>query len=424
MQHTDCTDMQLDDRLLLITAVFPPNKAGGADYALRLAREVAARGIDVTIATSTGCMSEVGNGVTCYPDIDKWSWTCLPKLLHMIHTVKPSVVDVHFTGWAYADHPMITLLPRFIRRHFPWIRLVTHIEFIRGIDRSNARFPTLIARKVVTHCLGRQGIDYEYGYLLEDSQCLVVLGEWEKRELCGRDHALEPKIMVVPPGPIFPLCQPLSAEQRSSVRRAIGFESTDFVIAYFGYVFPGKGLELLLEATEDISKSIPRVRLLVVGDSPEASVLIKTGQPNYIDKLKSMSAKLGVADRVVWSGYMQSDSVDASRYLRASDMVALPFAAGLRLHRSSFSFAAAHGLPIVSTTPDLLESVFRDGENVLLCPPNNVSELVQAIVRVYRDDSLRMKLAEGAERLSIECYSWSDIIDKSMSAYGFTMKYA
>lgn len=400
--------------------MFPPQKAGGADYALRLAQEVGARGVDVTVVTSKSAGVTDFTGIACFPTMESWSWRQLPKLLEMIRREQPNVIDVHFTGWAYAEHPMITMFPAFVARHFPDIRLVTHIEFIRGIDRSAAAFPSLAVRKLFTYLFGRNGIGYDYGYLLRESKSLIVLGEWERDQLTAQHgDDLKQKIVVAPPGPIMPINQPLTDEERVSIRNRVGIASEDFVVAFFGYMFPGKGIENLFRAVSKLADKMP-IKVMMVGDTPEPAVMTKIGDNDYIGTLKKLSQELGISELVVWTGYTASDSTDASKFLRISDICALPFDTGVRLHRSSFSFAAAHGLPIISTRAERMESPFVDSKNVLLVETNNVDQLASAIERLHADKTARQALSEGAANMAGSLFSWQTTVSKTMESYGYT----
>lgn len=411
--------MSRDRTLLLISPVFPPHKAGGADYALRLAQEVGARGVDVTVVTSKSVGATEFDGISCCPTMESWSWRQLPKLLKLIGRVQPNVIDIHFTGWAYAEHPMITMFPAFLVRHFPEVRLVTHIEFIRGIDRSAAAAPSLAVRKLFTHLFGRKDISYDYGYLLRESKSLIVLGEWERDQLTAQHgDQLKQKIVVAPPGPIMPISQPLTDEERVAIRCRLGFTANDFVVAFFGYMFPGKGIEVLLRAASKLAHKVP-IQVMMVGDTPEPAVMSKIGDNDYIGTLKKLCQGLGISERVAWTGYTASDSTEASKFLRISDICALPFDTGVRLHRSSFSFAAAHGLPIISTRAERMETPFIEGNNILLVEPTNVDQLAGAIESLYADRTMRQTLSNGATNMAESLFSWQTTVAKTMESYGY-----
>lgn len=218
----------------------------------------------------------------------------------------------------------------------------------------------------------------------------------------------------------MPISQPLTDEERVAFRSCLGFTSSDFVVAFFGYMFPGKGIEVLIRAASKLASKVP-IKLMMVGDTPEPVLMSQIGDEDYIGTLKRLCQELGVSERVAWTGYTASDSTDASRFLRISDICALPFDTGVRLHRSSFSFAAAHGLPIISTRAEQMESPFVEDRNTLLVEPTNVDQLAGAIERLYADITMRQTLSNGATNMAESWFSWQTAVAKTMESYGYTL---
>jgi glycosyltransferase involved in cell wall biosynthesis len=95
----------------------------------------------------------------------------------------------------------------------------------------------------------------------------------------------------------------------------------------------------------------------------------------------------------------------------------LPFDRGVCLNHSSFANCAAHKLPIITTRGSTLESPFKDGENVLLCPPKNALALSDMIVMLIDDSALRVKLGENAGILANKCFSWSITTQRSIETF-------
>ena len=87
------------------------------------------------------------------------------------------------------------------------------------------------------------------------------------------------------------------------------------------------------------------------------------------------------------------------------------------MNNSSFSSAAAHGLPIVTTRDSALEPQFVHGENVFLCPPESPEALADAIRDLMDDAALRGKLGEGSLRLARDWYSWETAMDKTLALF-------
>src|SRR5262249_5821913 len=80
-------------------------------------------------------------------------------------------------------------------------------------------------------------------------------------------------------------------------------------------------------------------------------------------------------------------------------------------HNCSFAGAAAHDLPIVTTRGPDLEEQFRDGENVLLAPPQDPEALAAAVETVLNDGALRKRLRAGVRTLAREWFTWDKALD-------------
>jgi glycosyltransferase involved in cell wall biosynthesis len=113
-----------------------------------------------------------------------------------------------------------------------------------------------------------------------------------------------------------------------------------------------------------------------------------------------------------------------SANLLASDICVLPYRDGASFRRGSFMAALAHGLPIVTTMANspsyILHSPFsprlRDGENVLLVPPDDAAALAEAIAHLADTPELRQRLGQGAKEMS-KAFGWDSIAEKTLEVY-------
>jgi glycosyltransferase involved in cell wall biosynthesis len=95
----------------------------------------------------------------------------------------------------------------------------------------------------------------------------------------------------------------------------------------------------------------------------------------------------------------------------------LPFELGIYLNNSSFSVAATHGVPIVTTRPEALDPGIRDGENVLLCPPREPEALAAAVESLMDDEGLRRGLGRGAAELARARLSWERVMNDTLELF-------
>lgn len=402
-------------KVLIISSAFPPIKSGGADYVLKLCSELADRNLDVHCLTNISHKVPASANFCLHPLMQNWRWSELPGCLNFIRRLNPDVIDIHFTGWVYHDHPMITFLPAAIKLYIGTPRIITHLESLGGVDRQRSSLITATVRRILSVLVGRNGINYEYGTILRDSNSIVVLNERDQAELCKFAPDVSAKCEMIPPPPIAPVTP--SPADPTALRHSLGFNPDDLVMAYYGYIYPGKGLETLFESLHRIQNSVPNCKLLLIGTIPEPYVLMRARRPNYMAELKEMSDRLHISTNLVWEGYSEPESLRPSKLIHSCDFAILPFDRGVMLNNSSFSFVAAHGKPVISTQGPHTEAAFQSGTNVLLVPPNNAGALALAIVELKRDSSLRKRLSEGAKTMADHFFSWESAIARTMSTF-------
>jgi glycosyltransferase involved in cell wall biosynthesis len=65
----------------------------------------------------------------------------------------------------------------------------------------------------------------------------------------------------------------------------------------------------------------------------------------------------------------------------------------------------------------------QSDENVLLVPPDDASALANAIDRVLNDDPLRVRLRQGAAKLS-RLFQWDHIALETIKAFEYAVQLA
>jgi len=160
-------------------------------------------------------------------------------------------------------------------------------------------------------------------------------------------------------------------------------------VLYLGRVKKYKRIDLILAAVAVLAKEGLDLRL-VVG-----------GQGSHLPNLRSLAARLGIADRVRFPGF-----VDTARKL---DLFRRSWVHVLASPKEGWGIAnleaAACGTPTVaSDAPGLRESVV-DGETGFLVPHGDVGALALRIGLLCKDPKLREALGRSGRRFA-EAYSW------------------
>lgn len=399
-------------RILVISATFPPVSSGGADYALRLCQKIAERGHDVHVLTSKIENVVSDKRITIHPVIGCWSWSELGLLLDVVRTVKPDVINLHYSGFLYNDHPMVTFLPTVLRWLGIKVRFVTHFEAPIGARVYLLSKPVRYAHRILCELFRSREVAYSYGTLLRDSDLVIILSERFGNVLREVYPRLNEKLVLIPPPPLMPIVE----VSKSAARKKLSLDMQDLVVVYLGYLYPSKGIETLLESFKLALDKNGNLRLVIVGGSPDM-VLRNAGRTNYAEEMHTLAHDLGVADKIIWTGDFTFDSEMPSLYLRAADLAVMPWDSGVHLNNSSFGAAACHGLPIITTSSQTSEDVFVDRENVYLCPPKDPQAVSRAMAELIEDKALSKKLSQGALALSRKWFSWDKAIDKTLALY-------
>jgi glycosyltransferase involved in cell wall biosynthesis len=263
-------------------------------------------------------------------------------------------------------------------------------------------------RKRLARWAGR----YKYGTLLTASTTIFYESEIHGARLRALHPGAGNRLVHRPPPALTIRPDMTPAAARAKGRQLAGYGDDDLVIAYFGRIYPDKDIETLIDSFATVAGNHDNARLLLIGgvllDRPEYRA--------YADALVAQIDRLGLGAKVTWTGEYRWDSPAPSFYLHAADLSVLPFVHGISLANSSLAVVSEHALPIVSTQAGPLETQFRDGENVLVCPPRDSGALAVAIMKVIGDRDLRDRLRAGSAVLYRENFSSADAADKVSTA--------
>ncbi|QDV33622.1 glycosyltransferase family 4 protein [Tautonia plasticadhaerens] len=183
---------------------------------------------------------------------------------------------------------------------------------------------------------------------------------------------------------------------REAVRRSLGFEADDVVIAYVGRVAVEKNVDYLAEALAEVARRFPRARPLIIGDGP--------ARPGLEERLGGLATFVGFR-----SGDELADSY------AAADVFA--FASRTETFGNVVLEAMASGLPAVVLAEGGPAEIVRHGETGLAIDPDSPpSTFAGAILALAEDGPLRRRLAAQA-RDHARSQSWEQIMGTLRGRY-------
>ncbi len=390
---------------VLIISVYPPDPAPEANHALHMSEQLARLGHTVHVLCKKGSIAAPQPGIVVHPDITDWSWPDLPTIVACLRKYRPDVVLLVYIGWVYRHHPMITFIPTICKAMRPQIPCVTQFEIV-DIGGPTPSLSTRALRKAMTLWAGTKELNWTLGTLLRDSTHTIVLSSPHRDRLSAHNADVTEKTVISPPPPLIRVSQDPPHLVRQRIRTRIGAAADDFVLIYWGYIYPGKGIETLLQAFRSVSRRDKTVRLVLVGGKLE--ILDRRQEcADYFDMLHRLTDELGLADRVTWTGHFNWDDDAGSQYLHGGDVCVLPFDYGVTLNNSSLAAASTHGLPVISTElAKGRDEALDHGRHIYLCPPRDPDLLAEAIQLIRNNTPLRERLRSGAQDLARQWYTW------------------
>jgi D-inositol-3-phosphate glycosyltransferase len=256
----------------------------------------------------------------------------------------------------------------------------------------------------------RRGVDRALmGFLLRRMRGLVVHSK-EQAELAATLTSAPAQVATLPPHlphgqhpPAPPAAGDAAAEQAGPSQPAASRPDAASPagpdpdrpaarrLLFFGIVRPYKGLDVLLRALPQVSAE---VTLTVAGEI--------WGDRAELDKLIS---DLGLADRVSLSGgYVATEDVPA--LFAGADALVLPYRSGTASQNAMIAFD--FGIPVIATRAGAIADAVADGVNGILCAPDDVAGLAQAISRLYQPGVLQ-QLRRGVRPVYPDAL-WNDYV--------------
>lgn len=208
--------------------------------------------------------------------------------------------------------------------------------------------------------------------------CLIYVSQRVRDRCVAEGLSPASNSMVIPVG--IPLAEfkprPDQAALRAQLRAPAG--PGPAVITFVGRLNEQKGVDVLLEAAQQMTNQQVHFQLWLVGDGP------------LRPSLEKQVRDLRLENRVCFWGWQEN----VAQYLQASDLFVLP--SRYEAMPISLLEALACGLPAVVTKVGENEAIVQAEANGLVVTPENAAELAGALARLVNSADLRKKMAKNA----------------------------
>ena len=354
-------------------AALGEGKAGGMSaYVLGLGRELARRGVSVTIVTAA------------HEGADSVELCCDGmRVAHLPSSAAESANEWVARAGEYAEQIGIALGEScdLIHTHY-WASGLAGLEVSRRFDIPHVTtFHTIAAVKEQASEFSPEPHERHEAEraIAQGADGIVAWTPFEQDALVSMLGAEHEKIAVAPIGVDSERFHPLN---KADARSRLGIHADEETLLYVGRLDRIKGADVLVRAAGLLAER-PQMRVRFLGGEVDA---------DYAAGLRTLASDMGVAEQISWAGVVVNDELPW--HYAAADLVIVPS------YSESFSIVAAEamacGTPVVASNVPGPASFIEDGVSGRLVPAGDAPALARAICELLDDEALRRRLGLGA----------------------------
>jgi len=201
-------------------------------------------------------------------------------------------------------------------------------------------------------------------------------------------------------------CIPRSVDLRKfNIPRSMDSAKSQYTISIIGRITPLKGHEYFLKAMARVVRTLPYVKIWIIGDAPEEKI-------SYREGLKVLARRLGLAERIEFLGSRK----DVPELLAETDVLVFSSVVPESFGRVIIEAQAA-GVPVVATRVGGVVEIIEDGQTGILVEPRHPEEMAEAVVRVLDDKILARRLVENAKEKILSHYTLDHMASQTLEVY-------
>jgi glycosyltransferase involved in cell wall biosynthesis len=171
------------------------------------------------------------------------------------------------------------------------------------------------------------------------------------------------------------------------------------IVSFFGMIYPGKGMDVLLDVVEAVKSKGCQFRFQLIG----GSILY---HPAFHEEFLNKIRQKRLESVVDYLGMLPAEEV--SKRLQMSRFLYLPYDRGLSDRRGTFMAGLAHGKPVLTAPPVVPMPFIKNGLHALWPEKGDVSNYADLFIKLLTDNELIRRLEQGAKGLS-SCFTWERI---------------
>ncbi len=180
---------------------------------------------------------------------------------------------------------------------------------------------------------------------------------------------------------------------------------SEYIISMIGRITPLKGHTYFLKAMAQVVRTLPFVRIWIIGDVPQKKEL-------YKQELQVLVKRLGLTEHVDFLG----NRSDVPQLLSQTDVLVLSSTVPEAFGRVILEAQAA-GVPVVATKVGGVVEIIDDEKTGLLVLPKDTETMAKAVIRLLRDPKLAQNLVTDARKKLETQYTLEHMASQTIKVY-------
>jgi glycosyltransferase involved in cell wall biosynthesis len=389
-------------KILQLCIRFPPAPGGAENHVYHISRELIKRGHELQVFTSDlytevpfirmedPAQSFRGIRVRRFKSYSlkgEMHYVFIPSMMKALLKQKPDLIHTHSYGYFQTNLGAFTKwmkgLPFVITPHFH-----PHWSMWGGMKRKKLR-------RIYDRAFSRPVLN---------AADMIIGVSGHEMELMKETSFNKRNIRIIPNGIDFKTFEPIPEKETFRKRYGISGE----MILYTGRLASNKGLMHLMDAVPNVISQFKDTTFVFIGEDE--------GQRGLLEE---RAKKLGVHDKVVFTGHIKDEKLFRSAY-SACDVFVLPSeyeAFGIVLLE-----AMASEKPCVATDVGGVPEVIEDGKTGLLVKYGSSDQLAKAIIELLGDEKKRKDMGRMGRQRVKDNFTWPIIVDKLEKVYKDVLK--
>ena len=301
---------------------------------------------------------------------------------------------------------LFNFLPFFL--HLLWTAWRFKADLIHANNEPLCNRAALLVGKVlktptVCHVRGDQDGSRLMQWAFSLPSHFTPVSHWVSKSIQDKLNTPEHKISVIYDGLELDGLNPNTCGQ--AFRRQHHLHENDFVVGLVGLLIPWKGQEIFLEAAKVLKDKIPRLKMLIVGGTPNDCVAFES-------HLRKRVAQEGLESVVLFTGH----NTDMPAVYNGLDIVLSASTSPEPLGTVVIE-AMAMGRPLIGPNHGGAAEMMTHEKTGLLFTPCDAASLAENIERFFTESTLRDSCSKAAREHALATFQVARHVDGISQVY-------